>query len=77
MTSRYDQLDVRARFFLDSWDEIDLAEMCASSETAAKRQQATIDRVRKIAQGFLHDHEDGTDGCAAAVLAALDGELQP
>ncbi|MFE4857321.1 hypothetical protein [Streptomyces sp. NPDC056670] len=49
MTSRYDQLDARARFFLENWDEIDLAEMCASSETAAKRQQAAIERVRALA----------------------------
>ncbi|WP_189552901.1 hypothetical protein [Streptomyces lavendofoliae] len=31
-----------------------------------------VEQVRQIAEHHLHDSDDGTDPCAAAILAALD-----
>ncbi|MGA4864140.1 hypothetical protein ACPB9J_15985 [Streptomyces lavendulocolor] len=47
----------------------------ALAEQAGK-DQAALDRVRAVAQNHLHDSDDGTDPCAAAILAALDQQEQ-
>jgi hypothetical protein len=44
VTSRYDDLSPRARWFLQNFDEIDLADTCASHEAAAERAQAQLVR---------------------------------
>lgn len=40
MTSRYDDLSPRARWFMQNFDELDLADICASNEAAAAKAQA-------------------------------------
>jgi hypothetical protein len=42
MTNRYDELSDRARWFMENFDELDLAELCAN-------QEAAINRVRHLA----------------------------
>jgi hypothetical protein len=44
VTSRYDDLSPRARWFLQNFDEIDLADTCATNEAAAERTQAALIR---------------------------------
>jgi hypothetical protein len=46
MTDRYDELSDRARWFLENFDELDIAELCASKEAA-------IERVRAHRQPFV------------------------
>lgn len=49
MTSPYDELSPRALWFLENFDEIDLADICASSEAQAAqlvRDQAVLAQVR-------------------------------
>jgi hypothetical protein len=41
MTNRYDELSDRARWFMENFDELDLAELCAN-------QEAAINRVRHL-----------------------------
>jgi hypothetical protein len=49
MTDRYDELSERARWFLNNFDEIDLADICANNETAATKAQEALARVRELA----------------------------
>ena len=49
MTSRYDDLSDRARWFLNNFDEIDLADLCAAHEASNQTREAAIDRVRAFA----------------------------
>jgi len=44
--SRYDDLSPRALWFLQNFDELTLAEMCAANKAAS---QATAERVRHVA----------------------------
>jgi hypothetical protein len=44
VTSRYDDLGPRALWFLENFDEIDLADTCATNEAAAERTQAALIR---------------------------------
>jgi hypothetical protein len=44
VTSRYDDLSPRALWFLQNFDEIDLADTCANNEAAAERTQAALIR---------------------------------
>jgi hypothetical protein len=44
VTSRYDDLGPRALWFLQNFDELDLADICASNEAAAERTQAALIR---------------------------------
>lgn len=39
--------------------------------------QVVLAQVREIAERYLHDSDDGTDPCAAGVLAALNPQEQP
>lgn len=62
MTSRYDELSEPARWFLNNFDELDLADLCASKDDTIarirdtaevatvrlKRAEAAIARVRAI-----------------------------
>ena len=55
MTSRYDELGPRALWFLENFDELDLAEICASNEAAAAKTQAALVRDQAaLAQVRLH-----------------------
>ena len=77
MASRYDAASSRARFFLENFDEIDLAEMAASGEAAARKARATNDRVRKIAEELIAGDAslDGNEPEAGRrIIAALDAE---
>lgn len=40
MTSRYSDLSPRARWFLENFDELDIADICATNEAAAAKAQA-------------------------------------
>lgn len=42
MTSRYDELSPRARWFMENFDEIDLADICASQEAAKAKLEAEL-----------------------------------
>jgi hypothetical protein len=44
VTSRYDELSPRARWFMENFDELDIADICASHETAAAKAQAALIR---------------------------------
>jgi hypothetical protein len=44
VTGRYDDLSPRGLWFLQNFDELDLAEICATSEAAAERTQAALIR---------------------------------
>jgi hypothetical protein len=49
VTDRIDQLSDRARWFLNNFDEIDLADICANNEAQAAalvRDQAVLAQVR-------------------------------
>lgn len=43
----------------------------------AEKAEAAVEQVRQIAEHHLHDSDDGTDPCAAAILDAIDGQPQP
>lgn len=45
MTDRIDQLGDRARWFLENFDEIDLADICASHEAAQQRAETALREV--------------------------------
>lgn len=49
----------------------------ARAEQRAEQAEAAITRARSAAEYYLHDHEGGTDACAAAVLAAFDDPQEP
>jgi hypothetical protein len=83
VTSRYDELSDRARWYLNNFDEIELANICASQEASNQTREAAIDRVRAacdqlhrasvLADGQPHtDRERGILQAARRVLAALD-----
>ncbi|MFI1701986.1 hypothetical protein ACH419_39400 [Streptomyces bobili] len=42
-TNRYDELSDRARWFMQNFDELDLADICASTEAAKKQAEAERD----------------------------------
>jgi hypothetical protein len=44
VTSRYDELGPRARWYLENFDELDIADICANNEAAAERAQAALIR---------------------------------
>ena len=48
MSDRIDELSERARWYLQNFDEIDLADICASQEATAARTAATIARVQNL-----------------------------
>jgi hypothetical protein len=48
VTDRIDELSDRGRWFLESFDEIDLADICASSEAAAAKAQAALVRDQAV-----------------------------
>jgi hypothetical protein len=71
MTDRYDELSERARWFLNNFDEIDLADICANNETAATKAQEALARVRELADRW--DNALAPDRSYARTLrAALD-----
>jgi hypothetical protein len=44
VTSPYDDLSPRARWFMQNFDELDIADICASQEAAAAKAQAALVR---------------------------------
>jgi hypothetical protein len=83
VTNRYDALSERARWFLNNFDEVDLADLCAEQEASNQARQEVIDRVREtcdrlrranvLADGQPHgDRSRGTLQAVERVLAALD-----
>ncbi|WP_405747741.1 hypothetical protein [Streptomyces canus] len=48
MTDRYEELSDRARWFLNNFDEVDLADTCASQEASNQKRQEAIDRVHHL-----------------------------
>lgn len=88
MTSRYDALSDRARWFLNNFDEIDLADICAAHEASNQTREAAIDRVRALRDPIAEALEnadyrpdmrrgDLADAVMPVILAALDGTEQP
>lgn len=76
MTDRIDELSPRARWFLECFDEIDLADICASGEAAAAKAQEAITRVRALHQpdpdgrtGYQPDDDD-TPGAYGGIAQA-------
>jgi hypothetical protein len=49
MTNRYDELSDRARWFLNNFDEIDLADTCAAQEASNQTREAALARVQHLA----------------------------
>ena len=47
--NRYEQLSDRARWYLQNFDEIDLAEICANQEASNQERQAALARVHHVA----------------------------
>ena len=90
MTNRYDELSDRARWFMENFDELDLAELCASKEASAARAEAAIDRVRVVlaerraevaereADGMLPFGTPGASWCDAVTVtcARIDDALR-
>jgi hypothetical protein len=42
VTGRYDELSPRARWFMENFDELDLADICASQEAAKAKLEAEL-----------------------------------
>jgi hypothetical protein len=42
VTSRYDELSPRARWFMENFDELDLADICATQEAAKEKLEAEL-----------------------------------
>jgi len=73
MTNRYDELSDRARWFLNNFDEIDLADTCASQEASNQTREAALAKVRD-----LRDDLRGVTGArwiADALDTILDGSV--
>ena len=49
MTNRYEQLSDRARWYLNNFDEIDLADTCAAQEASNQVRQEALARVHRLA----------------------------
>jgi hypothetical protein len=58
MTNRYDGLSDRARWFLNNFDEIGLADICAAQEASNQTRDAANARVRA-----LHHRNENTGDC--------------
>lgn len=75
MTDRIDQLSDRARWFLNNFDEIDLADICASHERSAKTTEAIFNQLRALATRWQATVRPGEHHpAAAAILNILDGD---
>jgi len=72
MTNRYDELSDRARWFLNNFDEIDLADICASQESSNQAREATIGRVRDVLPFAEQVAATSGPGPASAVRAVID-----
>jgi hypothetical protein len=74
MTSRYDELSDSARWYIENFDEIDLADLCASKETslARIRDQAEVANVRAAkAEAALARVRDLADEYPVGIDTAL------
>lgn len=74
MTDRYDELNDRARWFLNNFDEIDLADICASHEKNAKIVEGHLNQLRALATRWQATVRPGEHHpAAAAILGIIDG----
>ncbi|WP_369167821.1 hypothetical protein AB5J49_08090 [Streptomyces sp. R28] len=48
MSDRINQLSARAQWFLQNFDEVDLADICASHEASNKAREEALDRIRQV-----------------------------
>jgi hypothetical protein len=90
MTDRIDELSPRALWFLQNFDEIELADICASQEASNQAREAAIARVRKVlaerraevaereADGLLPFGTPGASWCDAVTVtcARIDDALR-
>ncbi|MFI6560362.1 hypothetical protein [Streptomyces sp. NPDC050534] len=76
MTDRYEQLSDRARWYLNNFDEIDLADICASQEASNRAREETIERVRTVA-GSLSAMGGIVERTAAIAIHHALGESAP
>lgn len=78
MTDRYDDLSDRARWFLNNFDEIDLADLCASQEASNKTRQEAIDRLLAFCDDIGNDHDWRPPGpeIAARIRTLIAGEAE-
>jgi hypothetical protein len=70
MTDRYAELSDRARWFLDNFDEIDLADICANNEKAAETRAAELEKAEKrllLAHKARRGKEHQLDGIRRAL----------
>lgn len=75
MTDRIDQLSDRARWFLNNFDEIDLADICAAHEKNAKIVEQRLAQLRALATRWQATVRPGEQHPAAtAILAVIDGD---
>lgn len=80
MTDRIDELSDRARWFLEQFNEIDLASICAAEETAKQEARAAVKQAREVlafAEKVAATSGPGPAGAVQAVIdrlrSALDG----
>ena len=74
MTNRYEELSDRARWFLNNFDEIDLADICAAHEKSAKTVESQLAQLRALATRWQATVRPGEQHpVAAAILNILDG----
>jgi hypothetical protein len=75
VTNRIDELNPRALWYLQNFDEIDLADICASQEAAAERVAVTVARVQNLRDKWLDYPADDVHYAAGLTLARhLSGE---
>jgi hypothetical protein len=82
VTSRYDDLSPRARWFLQNFDELDIADICANSEAAATKAQVTLERVRSECDRIeaavrATPTSPDFDGAYLAAIGHIRAALQP
>lgn len=77
MTNRYDELSDRARWFLNNFDEIDLADICANNETAATKAQEALARVQALAEQWQAAMRPGEKHPAAQQIHAALNQSAP
>jgi hypothetical protein len=70
----YDELSDRARWYMENFDELTIAEICASNETATQKAQDAVERVQALAidmrtwcspYGIAVDYADRIDDAIA------------
>lgn len=74
MDNRIDELGERARWFLANFDEVDLADICASHEASSNTREDALSRVRaEVARWKLNTLEPQTMRALDDIDRALHG----